>query len=199
MRTPFKAAKLNTRSATDATFFTTVAAAERFVQLRIQGLKYATCWPSSSSATRPTSSPVHQRLRQHPAEHLAHRRPVEFSMFPIRARSSRARSRKRPAVQAFNFLDASGNLLVIFSDGEDTHAVVHGVSLDDILQSAIDAKVPRVLVRVNYDRTKGKVIPDDIWIPAVEKTGWQFFAASDETASSPPLRRSIGFRRAPFR
>jgi len=34
MRTPFTAASLNPRTATDATFFTTVAAAERFVRLR---------------------------------------------------------------------------------------------------------------------------------------------------------------------
>ena len=31
MRTPFKASHLNSRAETDATFFTTVAAAERFV------------------------------------------------------------------------------------------------------------------------------------------------------------------------
>src|SRR5205085_7601026 len=37
MRTPFKAEHLNKRAPTDATFFTTVAAAERFVQLRIKG------------------------------------------------------------------------------------------------------------------------------------------------------------------
>ena len=38
--------------------------------------------------------------------------------------------------KAFQFLDASGNLLVIFSDGEDTRAVIDGRSLDDIMQSA---------------------------------------------------------------
>jgi hypothetical protein len=70
--------------------------------------------------------------------------------------------------------------MVIFSDGEDTHAVARNRTLDDILQSALDAKVPVYMVRVNYDRTKGKVIPDDLWIPAIEKTGGQFFAASDE-------------------
>ena len=35
MRTPFKAATLNTRAETDATFFTTVAAAERFIRMRM--------------------------------------------------------------------------------------------------------------------------------------------------------------------
>src|SRR5262249_20261935 len=37
MRTPFKAQQLNRRAETDATFFTAVAAAERFLRLRING------------------------------------------------------------------------------------------------------------------------------------------------------------------
>ena len=37
MRTPFTAATLNKRAATDAAFFTTVAAAERFVRMRMKG------------------------------------------------------------------------------------------------------------------------------------------------------------------
>ena len=37
MRIPFTAATLNRRAATDGTFFTTVAAAERFVHLRMKG------------------------------------------------------------------------------------------------------------------------------------------------------------------
>jgi hypothetical protein len=36
------------------------------------------------------------------------------------------------------------------------------------------------LVRTNYDKEKGQIIPDERWIPAVEKTGGKFYAASDE-------------------
>ena len=84
--------------------------------------------------------------------------------------------------KAFNFLDASGNLMVIFSDGEDTHAVVEGKSLDDIVQNATTNKVPVYMVRTNYSMEKGKVIPDELWIPAIAKTGGKFFAASDENS-----------------
>jgi hypothetical protein len=84
--------------------------------------------------------------------------------------------------KAFNFLNAAGNLMVIFSDGEDTHAVVPGRSLDDIVQSAVDAKIPVYFVRTNYTYGKGRLIPDELWIPAVEKTGGQFLAASDEAS-----------------
>jgi hypothetical protein len=38
------------------------------------------------------------------------------------------------------------------------------------------------MVRTNYDRKKGQLIPDELWIPAVEKTGGKFYAASDEAS-----------------
>jgi hypothetical protein len=69
---------------------------------------------------------------------------------------------------------------VIFSDGEDTRAMINGRSLDDIVDSAIATKIPVYMVRVNYDRGKGQVIPDELWIPAIEKTGGKFFAANNE-------------------
>jgi len=36
------------------------------------------------------------------------------------------------------------------------------------------------MVRVNYDKNKGQIIPDERWIPAIEKTGGKFYAASSE-------------------
>ena len=82
--------------------------------------------------------------------------------------------------KAFNFLDASGNLMVLFTDGEDTRAIVNGRTLDEIVQSTINAKIPVYMVRTNYERSKGKVIPDELWIPAIEKTGGRFYAADSE-------------------
>ena len=38
------------------------------------------------------------------------------------------------------------------------------------------------MVRTNYERERGKVIPDEIWIPAIEKTGGRFYAADNEDA-----------------
>ncbi len=181
MRTPFKSAKLNTRAVTDATFFTTVAAAERFVKLRMKG-KYRDLvslveFGNEAYVVTPFTNDYDNILLS--ISLIGD--PVEYSMFPDQGTLiAQAIEESVELFRAFKFLDASGNILVIFSDGEDTHAVVHGRSLDDILQSAIDAKVPVYFVRTNYDRDEGKVIPDDIWVPAVEKTGGKFFAAKDE-------------------
>ena len=46
--------------------------------------------------------------------------------------------------RTFDFLDATGNLIVIFSDGQDTHAVYEDQSLDEILQEASDNADSRV-------------------------------------------------------
>jgi Ca-activated chloride channel family protein len=109
--------------------------------------------------------------------------PTEFGLFPDRGTIiGRAIEEGTELFRAFKFLDASGNIMVIFTDGEDTRAMIGDRPLDDILRSAVDAEVPVYFVRTNYDRKKGQLIPDELWIPAVEKTGGKFYAASDEAS-----------------
>jgi len=183
METPFRAATLNTRGETDSAFFTTVAAAERFVQRRIEG-KYRDLvglveFGNEAYVITPFTNDYDNILLS--ISLIGD--PVEFQRFPDQGTIiARAIEVSVELFKAFKFLDASGNLLVIFSDGEDTMAAIHGRSLEDIVQGAVDAKVPIYFVRTNYDRGKGQHIPDDLWIPAVEKTGGEFFAASDEAS-----------------
>jgi hypothetical protein len=84
--------------------------------------------------------------------------------------------------KAFDFLEAAGNLMVIFTDGEDTTRIVHGRSLDDILKSAVDNKIPLYFVRTNYDKDFGDGIPDAQWRAAVEKTGGRYYVAKNEAS-----------------
>ena len=181
METPFTAENLNTRAPTEAAFFTTVAAAERFVQRRIQGqyrdLVSLVEFGNEAYVITPFTNDYDNILLS--ISLIGD--PTEFELFPDQGTIiARAIEESVELFKAFKFLDAAGNLLVIFSDGEDTNAAVHGRTLDDILQSAVEAKVPVYFVRTNYDRGRGDHIPDDLWIPAVEKTGGAFFAASDE-------------------
>ena len=181
MRTPFTAASLNKRAATDAAFFTTVAAAERFVRLRMKNhfrdLLSLVEFGNEAYVVTPFTHDYDNILLS--ISLIGD--PVEFSMFPDQGTIiGRAIEEGTALFKAFDFLDASGNLMVIFSDGEDTRAMIGGRSLDDIVVSAYKAKIPVYLVRTNYDRTKGQVIPDELWIPAVEKTGGKFYAANNE-------------------
>jgi Ca-activated chloride channel family protein len=181
MRTPFRAAHLNTRAETDATFFTTVAAADRFVKMRRDG-KYKDLvalieFGNEAYVVTPFTNDYDNILLS--ISLIGD--PVEYSMFPDQGTIiAQAIDQCIGLFRAFNFLDASGNLMVIFTDGEDTRAIINGKTLDEIMQAAVDSKIPVYFVRTNYERGKGKVIPDELWMPAVLKTGGRFYAADNE-------------------
>jgi hypothetical protein len=82
--------------------------------------------------------------------------------------------------RTFDFLQASGNLMVIFSDGQDTHALYEDRSLDEILQEAADNEIPVYFIRTSYDQELGDILPDKVWKDAVERTGGRFFPAANE-------------------
>ena len=109
--------------------------------------------------------------------------PEEYDRFPDHGTLiMRAISRGVQLFRTFDFLRAQGNLMVVFSDGQDTHAVYEGQSLDDILQEAADNSIPVYFIRTAYDRRLGDVLPDVTWKLAVEKTGGRFYPAADEAA-----------------
>lgn len=181
MRTPFKAAHLNTRAETDATFFTTVAAAERFIRLRMKDrykdLLALIEFGNEAYVVTPFTNDYDNILLS--ISLIGD--PVEYSLFPDQGTIIAAAIDQCVGLfKAFNFLDATGNIMVLFSDGEDTRVQVGDKTLDEILQNSIDNKIPVYMVRTNYERGKGMVIPDEIWIPAIEKTGGRFYAANSE-------------------
>ena len=181
MQNPFTAATLNPRAATDSTFVTTVAAAERFVQMRIKS-KYRDLiglieFGSRAYVITPFTSDYQNILLS--ISLIGD--PVEFRMFPDPGTTiARGIDESVALFKAFDFLDASGNLMVVFTDGEDTSAQSQGKTLEEILQGAVDAGIPVYFVRTNYARGEGQIIPDNLWRPAVERTGGRFYAAGDE-------------------
>jgi Ca-activated chloride channel family protein len=183
MSTSFKTESLKTRSPNGPAFFTTVAAAEQFVQLRLKGkhqdLMALVEFGNQAYVITPFTSDYQNIL----LSIALISDPVEFSLFPDRGTIiAHAVDQSIGLFKAFDFLEAAGNLMVIFTDGEDTRAEFEGVSLDQILQSAIDNRIPLYFVRTNYKKEAGDIIPDALWRRAVEKTGGKFYAASDEAS-----------------
>jgi hypothetical protein len=181
MSTSFKTETLKTRSPNGAAFYTTVAAAEQFVQLRLKGkhrdLMALVEFGNQAYVITPFTSDYDNILLS--ISLISD--PVEFSLFPDRGTIiAHAVEQSIGLFKAFDFLETSGNLMVIFTDGEDTRAEFEGVSLDEILQSAIDHKIPLYFVRTNYDKSLGDIIPDALWKRAVDKTGGKFYAVSNE-------------------
>ncbi len=183
MQTAFTAATLNTRNDVQPAFFTTIAAAERFVQLRRKGrhrdLMALVEFGSRAYVITPFTSDYDNLL----LSMALIGDPVEFSQFPESGTViASALEESIEIFKAFNFLEASGNLMVIFTDGEDTTSIVHGRSLDDILKSAVDNKIPLFFVRTNYNKEFGEGIPDAKWQAAVERTGGRYYVAKNEAS-----------------
>lgn len=107
--------------------------------------------------------------------------PEEYRRFPDHGTLiMQAINRGVELFGTFDFLQASGNLMVIFSDGQDTHALYEDRSLDDILQEAADNEIPVYFIRTSYDQNLGDILPDRVWKEAVERTGGRFFPAANE-------------------
>jgi Ca-activated chloride channel family protein len=189
MSSPFKTDTLKTQSSEDEAFFTSVAAAERFVRMRMDGryrdLLALVEFGSDAYVVTPFTSDYENILLSLSLIGAPH----EFATFPDqRTLITKAIDQGVELFKAFKFLDASGNLMVIFSDGEDTIAAANGRRLEDIISSAVQARVPVYFVRTQYNRQLGEHIPDALWNEAVVQTGGKFFAASDERSLLAAIR-----------
>ena len=181
MVAPFKAEALNANAPEDAVFYTSIGAAERFVQMRRRG-KYHDLFAliefgNEAYVVTPFTTDYDNILlsislisdqdewAKFPDQGTTIARPIEESVELFRA---------------FDFLNASGNLLVLFSDGQDTQMIVHGKTVDEILAEAVRSEIPVYFIRTSFEKGIGDTVPDAIWKPAIEKTGGRFYAASDE-------------------
>ena len=81
---------------------------------------------------------------------------------------------------AFEFLDAAGNLMVIFTDGADADVLENGKTVDDVLAEAQKAKIPVYLIKIGGNLLQKRTVADELWIGAVKRTGGEFFSGGDE-------------------
>jgi hypothetical protein len=181
MRMPFKTRKLNPGVNSEAAFFTTVAAAERFVRLRLnhqyRDLMALIEFGDKAYVVTPFTHDYDNLLLSISLVGA----PSEYELFPDAGTTIAAAIDQSVGLfKAFNFLDAAGNIMVLFSDGEDTNVKIGNRTIDDILQNSIDNEIPVYMVRTNYERELGKVTADSLWISAIEKTGGRFYAAANE-------------------
>ena len=183
MMARFPAAHLNAKAPNEATFFTNVAAAETFIRARMAG-KYHDLiglveFGDEAYVVTPFTSDYDNILLS--ISLIGDW--TEFMKFPDQGTTiGLAIEQSVGLFKAFDFLDASGNLMLIFSDGQDTQVMIHGKSVQEILAGAVATKIPVFFIRTSYNKGLGAVLPDDIWKPAVEATGGKFYPAGDESA-----------------
>jgi hypothetical protein len=198
MMAPFNATRLKTPNApSKALFFTTVAAAETFIRQRMDG-KYRDLialieFGDEAYVITPFTNDYSNILLS--TSLIGDW--TEFQKFPDQGTTiGRAIEESINLFKAFDFLDAAGNAMVIFSDGQDTQVSVGGKTVTDVLADASATKIPVYFIRCGLNRQLGDIIPDAIWKPAVESTGGRFYAAANEQDVLRAIRdideRSVG-------
>ncbi len=100
----------------------------------------------------------------------------EFMAFPDQGTVvARAVEQAVGLFDAFDYLDASGNLMVIFTDGADADVLENGKSVDDVLAEAQKAKIPVYLIKIGGNIQNKRSVADDSVDRRRKKTGGQFY------------------------
>jgi von Willebrand factor type A domain len=180
MSAPFASLTLQKQGA--QVFFTTVAAAEYFLKLRLKGPYRDVIalieFGNEAYVVTPFTTDYENLL-------LSMRLigdPNEWQRFPDQGTIiMQAINRGTQLFKSFDFLNASGNLMVIFSDGEDSQVKLEGRPIDDVLAEARKHEIPVYMIRTAFNKSLGGVVPDEIWKWAVERTGGRFYPAADES------------------
>lgn len=178
---PFESPTL--RPEHNRTFYTAVAAAERFLRLRMDGghsdLTALVQFGNEAYLVTPFTTDDENVL-------LSLRligEPRAWNKFHIFGTTIiQGIERGLQLFETFNLADGSGNLMVIFSDGNDGETRFRGRTLDDLMSDARKYDIPIYMVRLGFGKPLGDVTWDPLWKAAVERTGGRFYAASDENA-----------------
>lgn len=165
----------------NAAFFTTVGAARYFIERRMAG-KYRDLmglveFGDSAYVITPFTTDYENILLSTTLIGDWN----EFMAFPDQGTVvAKAVEQAVGLFQAFDFLDASGNLMVIFTDGADADVLENGKTVDDVLAEAQKSKIPVYLIKIGGNLQNKRSVADELWISAVKKTGGEFFSGGDE-------------------
>jgi Ca-activated chloride channel family protein len=179
MLSPFSGQQLKTQS--DTAFSNTMAAAEYFVRMRMKG-KYRDLialeqFGNEAYVITPFTTDYDNLLLS-----LKMISDVnEWQRFPDQGTIiMKAIDEGVDLFNAFDFLKSSGNIMVIFSDGQDNNVQIGDMTLDQVLKKAVDNKVPVYMIRTAYARGLFDVIPDQVWKKAIDATGGRFYPAANQ-------------------
>jgi von Willebrand factor type A domain len=84
--------------------------------------------------------------------------------------------------RAFDFVNASGNAMLMFTDGRDDEKDLRGKSIQSVIDEMKKYKIPAYMIRTGFDLKEGQIPTDKLWKGLVEQTGGRFYAADSEQA-----------------
>jgi hypothetical protein len=181
MVTKFDTVTLKTQGA--PTFYTAVAAAERFMRQRMAGpyrdLVALIQFGNEAYVVTPFTTDYENILLSLKLIGT----PIEWGRFSDWGTTIiQGLGQGAALFEAFDFLNASGNLMLIFTDGRDDQRTLKGQDIDRLVQSARTNKVPMYMIRTARNMKLGDITQDGVWKPAMERTGGRFYAAPDEAS-----------------
>ena len=177
----YGATSLRTRG--ESTFFTAVAAAEYFIQRRIDGpyrdLVALIQFGNQAYVVTPFTTDYQSvrlsiRLISDPREWG---RFNDFGTTIVEGIDQGMR-----LFRTFDFVNASGNLMILFTDGRDSELNQEGRPLDRLIADARAFRIPVYMVRTAFNLKEGEIREDKLWKDAVERTGGRFYAAYDDAS-----------------
>jgi hypothetical protein len=173
----------------ESTFFTAVAAAEQFIRRRMTGpyrdLVALIQFGNFAYVVTPFTNDYENIL-------LSTRLigdPAEWGRFPDWGTTIiEGIDQATQLFRTFDFTNASGNLMIVFTDGRDSQLNRQKADLDRIVGEARTWKIPVYMMRTAYNRREGEILQDKIWKATVEQTGGRFYAAYDDESIERALR-----------
>ncbi len=171
------------KASENRTFYTAVAAAEHFMQLRRNGRYHDLIaliqFGNEAYVVTPFTTDYENILLS--ISLISD--PREWGNFTDSGTTiMRGVSEAANLFKSFAFLNASGNLMLMFTDGQDDEENLRGESVDDILGEMRKYKIPLYMIRTGFNLKEGQVKTDALWRSVVEQTGGRFYAADSEEA-----------------
>jgi hypothetical protein len=179
----------NAKRQGEATFFTAVSAAEQFIRRRMNGpyrdLVALIQFGNYAYVVTPFTNDYENIL-------LSTRLisdPREWGRFPDWGTTIiEGIDQATQLFKTFDFVNASGNLMIVLTDGRDSQLNQQAGALDRIVNESRAWRIPVYMLRTAYNRREGEVLQDKTWRATVERTGGRFYAAYDDESIARALR-----------
>jgi hypothetical protein len=177
------------KRAGESTYFTAVAAAEQFIRRRMSGpyrdLVALIQFGNFAYVVTPFTNDYENVLLS--TRLIAD--PAEWGRFPDWGTTIiEGIDQATQLFRTFDFTNASGNLMIVFTDGRDSQLNQQQADLERVVAEARSWKIPVYMLRTAYNRREGEILQDKIWKATVERTGGRFYAAYDDESISRALR-----------
>jgi von Willebrand factor type A domain len=165
------------------TFYTAVAAAEHFMKLRMNGRYHDLIALIQFGNEAYVVTPFTTDYENIALSIRLISSPKEWGSFNDWGTTiMQGLNQATQLFKAFDFVNAAGNAMIMFTDGRDDEKDLKGRPIQSVVDDMKKYKIPVYMIRTGFDLKEGQIPQDKLWKPIVEQTGGKFYAADSEDA-----------------